>query len=160
MTKIKCLILDVDGVLTDGRLCFTPSGDVMSFFHVRDGYGLKQLMAAGIHIAIISGRDSPGLRHRLNELGIDRFFLGVPDKTIPFNTLKEELNIDNSQIAYIGDDTPDLCVMTQVALPIAVFDAHPSIQAIAKWQTQKPGGQGAVREACDFLLSELAGHTE
>lgn len=150
---IKLLILDVDGVLTDGKIYLSTSGESTTAFHIHDGLGLKRLQEIGITIAIISGRDNEAARIRLTSLGIKHIFLGENDKANRYLKLKETLNIAANQTAYAGDDLPDIPVMAQVGLPIAVNNAVSSVKAIAKWETTLPGGQGAVREICDFIYS-------
>lgn len=150
---IELLILDVDGVLTDGRLWFTPSGEELKSFDIHDGYGLKRLQQSGIHVAVISGRESPALKIRLNELGIPHQFLGHEEKLSPYQQLQNHLKLTNEQIAYMGDDIPDMAVMQKAGLSIAVANAVSEVKNIADWQTRKKGGHGAVREVCDFLIS-------
>lgn len=152
---IQLLILDVDGVLTDGRVWFGPDGESLKAFHTRDGLGIQRLQAAGIPVAIISGRDCAALRCRLAELDIQHAHLGVKDKKNIFNKLIEKLNVTPEQVAYMGDDLPDLPVMQQVGLSIAVADAVPELLAMADWVTERAGGQGAVREVSDFLLAQI-----
>ncbi|HET9679421.1 MAG TPA: HAD hydrolase family protein [Gammaproteobacteria bacterium] len=150
---IRLLTLDVDGVLTDGRLHYGPNGEHSKSFHVRDGHGIKSILAQGIHIAVISGRQSAITSQRMAELGIPQVFQKISDKLPVCKALAEELAIPLEQVAHVGDDTPDAPVMRAVGLGIAVADAHPDAQAAADWQTQLAGGQGAVREVCDLLLA-------
>lgn len=150
---IRLLTLDVDGVLTDGRLHYGPDGESIKTFHVRDGHGIKLLLAAGVHIAVISGRQSAITSQRMAELGIPQVFQKISDKLPVCQALAAELGIDLAQVAHVGDDTPDAPVMRAVGLGFAVADAHPDALAAADWQTQLPGGRGAVREICDLLLS-------
>jgi 3-deoxy-D-manno-octulosonate 8-phosphate phosphatase (KDO 8-P phosphatase) len=151
--RIALLILDVDGVLTDGRLWFTADGEVMKVFHVRDGLGIKRLRAAGIDVAIISGRTSAALRARMRELGVEDVVEGVEDKAIALAALLERRGLAGEDCACLVDDTPDLALMRGVGLPAAVADAEPEVIAAARFVTQRPGGQGAVREFCDWLLA-------
>jgi 3-deoxy-D-manno-octulosonate 8-phosphate phosphatase (KDO 8-P phosphatase) len=146
-------VLDVDGVLTDGRLHFGPRGEVLKVFHVRDGHGIKQLDAAGISVAVISGRKSPMVTARCRELGVTHVFQGQQDKLAPFERLASRLGIARSQCACIGDDVPDVPLMRKVGLAFAVADAHPSAKNAAHIVTTLPGGRGAVREACDYLIA-------
>jgi 3-deoxy-D-manno-octulosonate 8-phosphate phosphatase (KDO 8-P phosphatase) len=150
--RIRLLVLDVDGVLTDGRLYFGPSGEVMKTFHVRDGVGIKAVLAAGIDVAIISGRRSESVALRAAELGIRHVFQGVDRKAEVLRQLLDELSVDASQTACVGDDTPDLPILVLAGLPIAVADAHPDLVAVASYVTRAVGGAGAVREVCDLLL--------
>jgi 3-deoxy-D-manno-octulosonate 8-phosphate phosphatase (KDO 8-P phosphatase) len=150
--KIKLLILDNDGVLTDGKIYFTNSGEQMLSFHIHDGLGIKRAQAAGMMIAVISGRDSKALRLRLAELSVEHFFLGQREKVTAFETLISQLKISPEEIAYVGDDLPDIDVMKKVALPIAVANAMNDVKKIALYCTEKKGGEGAVREICDFIV--------
>jgi 3-deoxy-D-manno-octulosonate 8-phosphate phosphatase (KDO 8-P phosphatase) len=149
---IRLLVLDVDGVLTDGRLWFGASGEALKGFHVRDGVGIKALLAAGVEVAIISGRRSPAVERRAAELGIRHLQQGVDNKAQALRDLVAELGIPAAAAACVVDDTPDLPVMALVALPIAVADAHPDVIAAARHVTRAAGGAGAVREVCDLLL--------
>jgi 3-deoxy-D-manno-octulosonate 8-phosphate phosphatase (KDO 8-P phosphatase) len=150
---IRLLVLDVDGVLTDGRLYYDAGGREFKSFHVRDGYGLQQVMNAGIQVAVISGRSSRATAARMTELGISHVILGCADKLEALEALTGGLNIPLEEVACVGDDVPDLPALLQVGLPMAVADAHPRVQTAARWRTQLPGGAGAVREVCDLLLA-------
>jgi len=156
LTAIRLLVLDVDGVLTDGRLCYGPGGETEKMFHVRDGHGIKTLARSGVTIAVISGRDSAAVARRCAELGISEIFQGVADKTATFNTLIARLGIAASACACIGDDTPDVPLMQSVGLAFAVADAHADARRAAHRRTRLRGGQGAVREVCDALLAARA----
>jgi 3-deoxy-D-manno-octulosonate 8-phosphate phosphatase (KDO 8-P phosphatase) len=153
---IRLLVLDVDGVLTDGRLHYDADGRECKSFHVRDGFGLQQVMEAGIEIAVISGRRSRAAATRMAELGIRHVLLGRNDKLAAFEDLAAQLQIPSEHVACMGDDVPDLPTMQRVALPVAVADAHPRVLAAARWRTRLPGGAGAVRELCDLLLAARA----
>lgn len=150
---IRLLVLDVDGVLTDGSLPFDAKGGECKVFHVRDGYGLRRILETGIEVALISGRKSVPVIQRAKELGIRHVFLGVKDKLATLNELSGELAISHEYIACVGDDVPDLACMQAAGLAIAVADAHPDLDAVADWHTHLGGGKGAVREVCDLLLS-------
>lgn len=150
---VRLLVLDVDGVLTDGRLHFDAEGQECKVFHVRDGYGLRCLIKAGFEVAIISGRRCKAVEKRLAELGIRHAYLGVSDKVAVFRDLLRNLSLSANQAAYVGDDAPDMECMKQAGLAVAVADAHPELDAIADWHTHLGGGMGAVREVCDMLLS-------
>jgi 3-deoxy-D-manno-octulosonate 8-phosphate phosphatase (KDO 8-P phosphatase) len=150
---VRLLILDVDGVMTDGRLYYDPDGQEFKAFHVRDGYGLKRIIEAGIEVAVISGRRSGSAAGRMADLGIRHVMLGREDKSAALDELLAVLRLDPQTAACIGDDAPDLPVMRRVALPIAVADCHPSVAPAARWRTTLPGGAGAVREVCDLLLA-------
>lgn len=146
-------MLDVDGVLTDGRLYIGPHGEVHKVFHVRDGAGLKQLAAAGVAVAVISGRRSPMTRTRCRELGIRHVLQGVTDKLAAFRRLCAQLQVAPESCACVGDDSPDVPLMRAAGLAFAVQDAHPDARRAAHIVTALPGGQGAVREVCDYLLA-------
>lgn len=154
--RIKLLILDVDGVLTDGRLWYTADGETLKAFHVHDGLGIKRLQQVGIEVALISSRENQAVSRRANELGIRHVFQGQHDKRIPFEQLLSQLKLSETEVAYAGDDLPDLPLMQRVGLAIAVANAVPTIQAQAHWKTEKSGGEGAVREICDFILEQVA----
>jgi 3-deoxy-D-manno-octulosonate 8-phosphate phosphatase (KDO 8-P phosphatase) len=151
--EIRLLILDVDGVMTDGRLHYDAEGREFKSFHVRDGYGIRQVMSAGIAVAVISGRRSQSAAGRMAELGIRHVMLGRDDKAAALDELLTTLALPATSAACIGDDEPDLPVMQRVALPIAVADCHPCVVHAAAWRTSLPGGAGAVREVCDLLLA-------
>ena len=153
---IRLLILDVDGVMTDGRLHYDAEGREFKTFHVRDGYGIKRVMEAGIAVAVISGRRSQSSAGRMADLGIREVMLGREDKAAALDELLARLGIPAAAAACVGDDAPDLPVMKRVALPIAVADCHASVADAAAWRTSLPGGAGAVREVCDLLLASRA----
>ncbi len=150
---IALLVLDVDGVLTDGRLHFDAKGKEYKVFHVHDGYGIRRVLEAGVHIAIISGRKSVAVEKRAAELGIPHVHLGISDKLSVFNKLLTQLGIDAAAAAWVGDDVPDLACMRETGLAIAVANAHQDLDAVADWHTHNSGGLGAVREVCDLLLA-------
>ena len=153
--KIKLIIFDVDGVMTDGRIYFTHNGEQMLSFYVHDGLGIKQVQDCGVITAVISGRRSSALQHRLNELNIPHALLGQHDKLTALNTLLLEFDIPLDCIAYVGDDLPDIPVMQKVGLPIAVANAVEPVKNVARFCTQKTGGNGAVREVCDFICAAI-----
>ncbi|HUN26132.1 MAG TPA: HAD-IIIA family hydrolase [Steroidobacteraceae bacterium] len=155
MAAIRLLVIDVDGVLTDGRLYFGPRGEVMKAFHVRDGYGIKALAAAGVEVAVISGRRSHAVARRCRELGIRHVIQGAADKLDEFSRLVRRLGLRAAQCACIGDDVPDVPLMRTVGLSFAVADAHPAARRAAHHITARGGGVGAVREVCDRLLASL-----
>lgn len=150
--RIRMLVLDVDGVLTDGRIYYDTEGRESKSFHVRDGYGIQQVLAAGLLVAVISGRQSGAATARLAELGVPFVFLGRNDKRQILEQLVAQLDIPLEQIACVGDDVTDLEIMGMVGLQITVADAHPKVLQAADWITVAPGGRGAVREVCDVLL--------
>ncbi len=150
--NIKLLILDVDGVLTDGKLFFDEQGKEYKAFNARDGLGIKLLQKVGIRVAIISGRSSKPVALRMEMLGIDLVYLGQSDKGKAFREIIAKVGCTPEQAAHVGDDLIDLPVLNQVGLAIAVQDANEQILPYVDWQTRLPGGCGAVREVCDYLL--------
>ncbi|MEC4819510.1 MAG: HAD-IIIA family hydrolase [Scytonema sp. PMC 1069.18] len=152
LSQVKLLVLDVDGVLTDGGLYYTESGEELKKFNVKDGQGIKLVMQAGIEVAIITTSTSDATFHRTRKLGIKHTFIGIEDKLTIINKLCKELGLSLSQVAYVGDDIVDLPGMRAVGCPLTVADAMPDNQACALYVTQRAGGQGCVREICDLLL--------
>jgi 3-deoxy-D-manno-octulosonate 8-phosphate phosphatase (KDO 8-P phosphatase) len=150
--KLKLLILDVDGVLTDGKLFFDNQGNEYKSFHARDGHGIKLLRQTGVEVAVISGRKSNSVALRMKNLGIEHVYQGHEHKHGAFNEIIEKLGITPEQAAHVGDDLLDLPIMTRVGLAIAVADANFAVKQHADWCTTLPGGQGAVREVCDFIM--------
>ena len=150
---IKLAVFDIDGVFTDGRLYIDTDGRETKAFNVRDGYGIKRLMAAGVEVAIISGRKSAAVNKRMDELGVRHVFQGSEDKLPILDRLMSELGVGAEETAYVGDDVPDLPAMNVVGLAIGVADAHAEVHRQAHWITAHPGGRGAVRDACDFILA-------
>jgi 3-deoxy-D-manno-octulosonate 8-phosphate phosphatase (KDO 8-P phosphatase) len=149
---IRLLVLDVDGTMTDGRLYFGPRGEAFKVFHVRDGQGIKRLDAAGVQVAVISGRRSKMVSVRCRELGVEHVIQGAEDKVLAFERLRKRLKIEASESACVGDDAVDVPLMKVVKLAFAVADAHRDALRAADVVTSLPGGQGAVREVCDYLL--------
>lgn len=152
LAKIKLLILDVDGVLTDGRIIINDRGEETKHFNAKDGHGLRMLMQAGVEVALISGRKSVAAEFRARDLGIVEVHLGVRDKTGVCAHLIQEKNLEKAEICCIGDDLPDLPLFEQSGVAVAVSDAVPEIQAAASFSTKSRGGQGAVREVCEAIL--------
>lgn len=150
--KIRCVICDVDGVLTDGLLYLDNQGNELKAFHIQDGMGLKLLMAAGIQVAIITTSRNAVIDHRMQQLGIQHYFKGQVDKRSAYQQLKAQLRLNDEDFAYIGDDLPDLAIIRQVGLGIAVANAVSQVKEFATFHTQSHGGRGAVREVCDFIL--------
>lgn len=151
--SIKLLVLDVDGVLTNGNLYFGNSGEELKAFNIQDGLGIKLLRDGGIETAIITGRQSELVQRRAENLGIKHIVQGREDKRVALDELCSKLNYSHSQIAYIGDDLPDLGAIRKVALGITVADGNAYVAQHADWQTNAKGGEGAVREACEMILS-------
>ncbi|CAM2182761.1 3-deoxy-D-manno-octulosonate 8-phosphate phosphatase KdsC [Paraburkholderia sacchari] len=150
--RVRLMIFDVDGVLTDGGLLFTGAGDTMKGFNSLDGHGAKLLREAGIDTAIITGRRSEIVALRAKELRITHLYQGVEDKRVAFEALLAETGITREQCGYMGDDWPDLGVMLQCGFGAAPANAHPDVLARAHWVTDKIGGHGAVREVTDLIL--------
>jgi 3-deoxy-D-manno-octulosonate 8-phosphate phosphatase (KDO 8-P phosphatase) len=150
--NVSLVILDVDGVLTDGRLYFGAQGEVLKVFDVRDGHGIKLLRQAGLEVAILSSRRSEIVEVRARELGIAHVLQGEADKCAGFERLLAEMKTTPAQCAFIGDDWPDLPVLTKVGLAAAVADARPEVRRIAHWIAPAEGGRGAVRQLAEFIL--------
>ena len=155
--KLKLLILDVDGVLTDGKLFFDNQGNEYKSFHARDGHGIKLLRQTGVEVAVISGRKSNSVALRMKNLGIEHVYQGHENKRAAFIELIEKIGITPEQAAHVGDDLLDLPIMMRVGLAIAVSDANFAVKQRADWCTTLPGGHGAVREVCDFIM-QAQGH--
>ena len=153
---IRLLVLDVDGVLTDGRLHFTSRGEETKVFHVRDGAGMVALRRAGVQIAVISGRESQAVDVRMQELGVEFVHQGIKDKLLTLQQLLQRCGLTFDAVACVGDDTPDVPILSAARLAVAVADAHPAAKNAAHWVTTAQGGRGAVREVCDLLLSTRA----
>lgn len=149
---IQALILDVDGVMTDGRVTYLPGGGEARTFYVRDGLGLQLLMAAGLATAFLSGRGSEVVVRRARELGIHALRLGIDDKVAGYESLLDELAVTDEQVAYIGDDLPDIPLLKRAGLSFAVADAASEVRTSADIVLRSGGGQGAVREACERIL--------
>lgn len=150
--RVKLVIFDVDGVLTDGRLYVTEDGTEIKAFHSRDGHGMKMLQESGVKIAIITGRKSSIVTHRMKELGIEHVYQGRKEKLPAFLELIASLNVTPDEVAYVGDDVVDLPVMCRVGLAIAVQDANEWVKKHAHWQTPNLGGRGAARDVCELIM--------
>lgn len=150
--KIRLLICDVDGVMSDGLIYQGNSGEELKAFNVRDGYGIRCLLTSGIEVAIITGRKAKLLEDRANTLGITHLYQGQSDKLLAYHELLDKLAVHPGDVAYIGDDLIDWPVMAEVGLSAAVADAHPLLLPKADYVTQIAGGRGAVRELCDLIL--------
>ena len=149
---VKLAAFDVDGVLTDGRLYISSSGEHHKIFHIQDGLGLQLLRDTGCQIAIISARNSEIVNERMRELGIGLIFQGVRDKRQTLLEIMNDLGLERSNIAYTGDDLIDIPAMQTAGLAIAVANAHPMVKNCSDWTTGKSGGSGAVREVCEMIL--------
>lgn len=153
IAAVRLMIFDVDGVMTDGSLYYTESGEELKAFNTLDGHGLKMLQATGVKLAIITGRRSKLVAHRAQNLGIDYLYQGVQDKRQVFLQLLQESGFQAEQCGYMGDDVVDLPVMRRVAFAVAVPDAPALVQDNAHWVTTRRGGQGAVRELCEKIMA-------
>lgn len=151
--KIKLLLMDCDGVLTDGRLFFGPSGEELKVFHARDGQGIVDWHKAGFRSGVISGRNSPIVEMRMKQLGVEFIWQGRKEKVSAFNEIVLAANIAPEEIAFIGDDTPDAEVFPFVGLAVAVGDANDAVKLAAHHITQRDGGRGAVREVIDMIMA-------
>jgi 3-deoxy-D-manno-octulosonate 8-phosphate phosphatase (KDO 8-P phosphatase) len=150
--NIQLVIFDVDGVLTNGQLFLGDDGQEYKAFHSRDGHGMKILQNNGITVAVITGRTSHVVKHRMKNLNIEHVYQGQLDKLPAYTELLGKLRLTPEQVAYVGDDVVDLPVMRKVGLAIAVYDAHPFVIEHAHWQTPHSGGFGAARDVCELLL--------
>jgi len=157
--KIRLLLLDVDGIMTDGRIVYDNNGIETKSFDVKDGHGLKLLQRAGIRIGIITGRQSEVVAFRARELAIDILYQGVKDKLVPFREILDNLGLGEEEVAYMGDDVVDLPILRRVGFAATVADAVPEVLPLVHYVTGKKGGRGAVREVCDLILKE-GGHWE
>jgi 3-deoxy-D-manno-octulosonate 8-phosphate phosphatase (KDO 8-P phosphatase) len=149
---IELLVLDVDGVLTDGRIVLTPTGDEIKSFHVRDGSGMKYWKRAGRKLALITGRASPAVQVRAKELDVDAVRLDAKNKLPVYEEVLKELGCAPERTAVVGDDLPDLPLMRRCGLPVAVADAVEEVRRQAAYVTLAPGGRGAVREVIEMIL--------
>jgi 3-deoxy-D-manno-octulosonate 8-phosphate phosphatase (KDO 8-P phosphatase) len=150
--QIKLLILDVDGVLTDGKLYFTNSGDEIKAFNSLDGHGIKMLQKSGVTVAIITGRTSEIVQRRADALGIKYLIQGRVDKLAALEELRKQLPFNYQEIAHMGDDYPDLPIIRKAGLGMTVANGHWAVKEHADWHSQHQGGDGAVREACDLIM--------
>ncbi len=151
--RIRMLALDVDGVLTDGRLYFDNQGNEMKAFCTRDGLGMRALQSQGVILALITGRQSDIVAHRAAQLGVEHVYQGRNDKLNAFNELLSDTGMDEEQTCYAGDDWIDIPVLDRVGLAVTVADADPVVKNRVHWVTSRYGGHGAVREICDLILA-------
>lgn len=152
LQRIQCVIFDVDGVLTDGRLYYDNSGNEFKAFHAHDGHGMKMLQSAGIPVAIITARQSELVAKRMQDLGIQHLYQGARDKLVAFEHLLTALSLSADNVCYVGDDCLDLPVMRRCGLAVAVANAQPITKQHAHFITQLNGGEGAAREVCELIL--------
>lgn len=150
--NIELVIFDIDGVMTDGSLFFDNNGDEYKAFNSLDGHGLRMLQECGVKVAVITGRKSRLVEHRMNDLGVELLYQGYRDKTPAFAALVKEVGLSTDQITYVGDDVVDLPIMSQLDFAIAVQNAHPFVKQHAHWITARSGGHGAVRDVCEMIL--------
>ena len=152
LAKIKLLLLDVDGVLTDGRIIYDNQGNELKAFDVKDGHGLKLLQRAGVKVGIITGRSSEVVSLRAAELGIEILYQGALQKLEPYLEILSAQGLTDEQVAYVGDDVVDLPILSRVGFSATVADAVPDVLPLVDYVASRFGGRGAVREVCDLLL--------
>lgn len=152
LTEIRLVAFDIDGVFTDGRFYLSDDGVETKAFNTQDGFGLRRLLDAGVEVAVISGRRSGAVEHRMRELGVRHVFLGTRDKIAAFDSLVTNLGIDAAHCAYVGDDIPDLPLLERAGYSIAVANAVTEVRDYCDYTTLARGGHGAVREICDLIL--------
>jgi 3-deoxy-D-manno-octulosonate 8-phosphate phosphatase (KDO 8-P phosphatase) len=152
LKRITLLLLDVDGVLTDGSIVYNDSGQEVKSFNAKDGLGIRLLMDSGVRVGVVTGRRAQALVHRCKNLGIELVFDGIRDKAVALDQIVAQLGIDKNQIAFMGDDLPDLSIMKRVGVAVAVADACEAVRERAAIVTTAHGGAGAVRELCEVIL--------
>jgi len=150
--KIRLLLLDVDGILTDGRILYNEKGQEIKWFHVQDGQGIRWLLREGIEVGFLSGRSSRAVEMRAEELGVSFLFQGIKDKTKIFEKLLQKTKLDPEQISFMGDDFMDLPLLKKVGLSISVSNGHPLVQKKVDYVTRAAGGLGAVREVSELIF--------
>jgi 3-deoxy-D-manno-octulosonate 8-phosphate phosphatase (KDO 8-P phosphatase) len=158
--KVRLLILDVDGVMTDGRIIIDDAGLESKHFDVKDGHGLKVLMRYGIEVVLLTGRSSRVVDHRAADLGITEVHQGIRNKAEAFSDILERRKLAPEETAYIGDDVVDIPLLKRVGFAAAVADAVPEVRHVADYVTNRPGGRGAVREVCEVILKAQGRWTE
>ncbi len=151
--QIRLVAFDIDGVFTDGRFYLSDDGVESKAFHTQDGYGVRRLLAAGVAVAVISGRRSGAVEKRMAELEVPHVVLGCKDKVAALDKLAATLGIDVADCAYVGDDLPDLPLLEHVGFSVAVANAVAELQQRCDYVTTRPGGGGAVREVCDLIVT-------
>ena len=159
LSDIRLVAFDVDGVFTDGRFCLSDEGVESKTFHTQDGYGVRQLLNAGILVAVISGRSSGAVTRRMAELGVAYVVQGCDDKVAALEEVIASLEISSAECAYVGDDMPDLPLLIHVGYSIAVANAVPAVHEQCDYSTSADGGFGAVREVCELVLSAQGQHS-
>lgn len=153
LAGIRLVAFDVDGVFTDGRFYLSDEGVESKAFHTQDGFGIRQLLNAGLNVAVISGRQSGAVEYRMTELGVTNVIQGCRDKVAALDELRAELRLSREQCAFVGDDIPDLPLLKTVGFSIAVANAVPEVREQCDYTTTAAGGRGAVREVCELVLS-------
>ena len=153
LANVRLVAFDVDGVFTDGRFCLSDDGIESKSFCTQDGFGVRQLLKSGVEVAVISGRSSLAVERRMKELGVTHIFLACDDKTAAFDTLIDKLGIAAEQAAFVGDDIPDLPLLSKVGHSFAVANAVSAVREYCAYTTKKSGGDGAVREVCELVLA-------
>jgi 3-deoxy-D-manno-octulosonate 8-phosphate phosphatase (KDO 8-P phosphatase) len=153
LAELRLVAFDVDGVFTDGRFYLSDDGVESKAFNTQDGFGIRQLLDAGIEVAVISGRRSGAVEKRMAELGVNHVFVGARDKIAAFENLIAELGLSDAECAYVGDDIPDLALLERVGYSIAVANAVPQLRDFCDYMTVASGGHGAVREICELVLA-------
>ncbi len=156
LKRLRLLSLDTDGVLTDGGIYFTDSGDEMRKFNVKDGLGVQRVQRAGVVVVMMTASIAPAIAHRAHALGIERMYLDTRDKLARLVSVCDELKIDLEDVAHVGDDLTDLSLFGAVGCPMTVADAVNEIQALAHYVTERKGGDAAVREICDLIVEAKA----
>ena len=157
LSKIRLLLLDVDGIMTDGRIHYDANGGEVKSFDVKDGHGLKLLQRAGIQVGIITGRNSSIVQRRADELGIEILYQGAKDKIVPYEEILRERGFKDDEVAYMGDDLVDLPILLRVGYSATVADAVDEVKEHVHYVTSRRGGRGAVREVCEILLKQTGG---
>jgi 3-deoxy-D-manno-octulosonate 8-phosphate phosphatase (KDO 8-P phosphatase) len=157
--QVRLLILDVDGVLTDGRIIMDHEGRELKAFDVRDGHGIRLAQEAGIAVAVLTGRSSPVVQKRADDLGISWVRQGVFDKVAAFEEIARAIGVTDKETCFVGDDLVDISLLQRVGVPVVVADGVEQARRVALYVTAAPGGRGAVREVCDLLL-EAGGQWE
>ena len=153
LSNVRLVAFDIDGVFTDGRFSLSDDGVESKTFHTQDGFGIRQLLKAGIEVAVISGRKSAAVERRMAELDVKHVILGCNDKTAAFDTLSKKLGIDAADSAFVGDDIPDLPLLSKVGHSFAVANAVQAVREYCDYTTSRSGGHGAVREVCERVLA-------
>lgn len=158
--EIKILLLDVDGVLTDGTIVYTHSGTEMKSFNTKDGFGIRLLREAGVEVGLITARSSEAVRRRAQDLNLTHVYQGVRNKIEAYDEIMAELKLEVQEVSYMGDDWLDLPLLTRVGFPVTVADAVPEVKEVAHYVTKQFGGKGAVREVCDLIIEAKGNHQE